>query len=274
MQREKGSRNWRFMPISGHVIPNSTRCGGNPYGRERSVLPIAKTRVMERPEPRFFDHVDPWILAIALIVVGAVAWTMLPRAMAASASSDTRINLTIPATVAVVPGLTRGARTVAMPDLTVPGVAKTGTSDGWKVSTNWIKGYEVQLSAVTSPAMQGKNAVTGDGAKGKFSDYTASGCPCAWNADASNSGGRGVFGYTVETDTDSVSAATGVSKWGTTTSRKWRGLTQDGYELFTTPGGTGQYSFALKFRSEIPAGAVQPFGNYRANTIMSIVPNL
>jgi hypothetical protein len=214
---------------------------------------------------------DWHLYAIALLVIVTLGAALMPRAFAAtSASSDTQINLTIPISVAVIPGLTRGDRTVNMPELTLPGISKTATSDGWKVSTNWAKGYEVQLASITDPAMQGNNAVDGKGAEGNFSDFGVSGCPCNWAA----SGTRGVFGYTVEVSTASGPAATGGDKWGTSAQHKWRGLTTGGYQLFATPGGVGEYPFSLKFRSEIPPNGVQPNGSYRANVVLSIVPQM
>lgn len=232
-------------------------------------------RVRQRPGPgrrllRRLRDVDPLFAAGIGLLVAFTMWAAAPLATGAtSQTSDTTINLSVPSATAVVPGLTAGDTAVEMPAQSLPGEAKTATSSGWRISTSWANGYQVTIRATSDPALRGDNSTDRERARSSFADHAAGACPCPWTAE----GNRGVFGYSVEVSADVGPAPLDADKWAGPDLR-WRGFTNgaDGYEVFRTPGGTGQYAMNLKFRTEIPEGAVQTAGTYRSNIILGIVP--
>jgi hypothetical protein len=169
----------------------------------------------------------------------------------------------------VTPGWTTGDASVRLPNISLPGEARDITSAGWGMSTNYANGYEVRIRATTDPAMRGANSVDGKGARASFADYTTSGCPCPWKVDTFN---QGVFGYSVSVDSSTGSTVLDADKWGTDRARKWRGFTRSSYRAYSTAGGTGQYTMSVHLRSEVPDGATQLAGSYRASMVVSAHP--
>jgi hypothetical protein len=216
-------------------------------------------------------RIDPWLLAVAAAIVAIVAWTAAPLATGAiaPASSDTRIQLTVPVATSVTPGWTSGDTNVRIPNLSVPGEAHDVTSAGWRMSTNWTKGYEVRIRATTDPALRGSNAVDGAGARSSFADYTTGTCPCAWSGKGFD---RGVFGYSVAVTASGGGTVLDADKWGRGSARRWRGLTRDSYRAYSTSGGSGSYTMSIMLRSMIPDGATQLEGSYRAGLVVSAHP--
>lgn len=207
-----------------------------------------------------------------VVLAAVVSWTMAPLATGAITpeTATTRVDVEVPVTTTVTPGWQIGDDTVTLPKLTIPGETNDITSAGWRTSTNWVEGYEIRIRATTDPALRGSNAVDGSGARSFFADYKASGCPCPWSLTGYT---HGVFGYSASVTAVSGSAAE-ASKWGTAKARKWRGFTEDPYLVYSTPGGSGLYAMTVLMRSEIPDGAVQAEGSYRAGLIVSAHPRL
>lgn len=215
---------------------------------------------------------DP-VLSLGLALIAAmVLWTAAPGATATSVGSEThdlRIDMTVPISTAVTPGWTRGDTSVRLPNLSLPGEIKDVSSSGWRMATNWPKGYEVRVRSTTDPALRGRNAVDGSGASAAFLDFsTADACPCPWSGAAYE---HGVFGYSATVGTVRGGAAIGDGQWGSST-KQYRGFTTDSYRLFSTPGGVGAYSWDVHFRSMIPEGRTQAEGSYRAGVILSAHP--
>ncbi len=211
-------------------------------------------------------------MALLAAIVGVIAWTMAPLATGAIApvSSDTRIQLNVPVATSVTPGWTSGDTNVRIPNLSIPGEPHDVTSAGWKLSSNWAKGYEVRIRATTDPAMRGSNAVDGAGARSSFADYTTGSCPCAWSGKGFD---RGIFGYSVKVAASGGGTALDTDKWsGAGGTRKWRGFSRDSYRAYATSGGTGSYSMSIMLRSMIPDGATQVEGSYRAGLVVSAHP--
>jgi hypothetical protein len=254
------------------------RCARARGGHSRTSLPLpiallvepqSRIRVLPAPKRRRFDPV----LLCALAVLAAVAvWTMAPLATSAvipSVTSDTRIEVEVPVATSVTPGWTSGDTSVRLPDLSIPGDPKDVTSPGWKMSTNWTNGYEVRIRATSDPALRGSNATDNKGARSSFDDYkTTSTCPCAWSGAGFT---RAIFGYSASVVSDGP-AALDTAKWGTSTARKWRGFTTSGFPVYSTAGGTGEYTMSIHFRSMIPEGASQLEGSYRAGIVVSAHP--
>jgi hypothetical protein len=184
-------------------------------------------------------------------------------------TSDTRIELTVPTSTSVVPGWQSGDTAVRLPDLSFPGEPRDATSSGWRMTTNWVNGYEVRMRSTTSPALRGRNAIDGEGNRSSFADFRTTGCPCPWDVSSFD---RGVFGYAVSVRTRSGAAATGVAAWGTSSQRRWRGFSRSGHRAYATPGGAGLYDMSLHLRAMIPDGAVQEAGSYRAGIVISVHP--
>lgn len=233
------------------------------------VFAITKARPLTRIERlrHWARCQDPVLLVAVAALVLLGAWAAAPLAQGVSESSDTVINLNIPNSTSIVPGFTAGDSLVSLPVQTAPGEAKDATSSGWALSTNWANGYQVTLRASSDPALHGRNAGDTAAPRAYFEDFKTSGCPCPWSA----TGDRGVFGYSVDVGTTTGTTAD-ASKWGSGTSRKWRGFETSPYELFQTPGGPGQYTMSLQLRTQIPDSATQPAGAYRANLVLSVVP--
>lgn len=198
-------------------------------------------------------------------------WTMAPLATGAisPAQDDLRIEVDVPVTTSVTPGWTTGETSIRMPNLTIAGEVRDVSSTGWRMSTNWVNGYQVKVRTTTEPALRGVNAVDGAGARASFADYATKDCPCPWNMSSFQ---RGVFGYSATVAHSSGLAATDTAKWGTSANRRWRGFTQEAYPIYATPGGQGQYAMSIHLRTMIPDGAVQPAGSYRASFIVSAHP--
>ncbi|MEO6866698.1 MAG: hypothetical protein ABI200_01615, partial [Gaiellales bacterium] len=111
---------------------------------------LVLTRVRPKP-PRF--SIDPVLVgAIALLIIIAI-WTMAPLATSAydQATSDTRIQVTVPTSTSVTPGWQTGS-SVTLPDLSFPGEPQDVASSNWKMTTNYANGYEVRIRASTNPA--------------------------------------------------------------------------------------------------------------------------
>lgn len=215
---------------------------------------------------------DPVLVVVLMIAVGIAAWSMAPLASGAIApvTSDTRIEVEVPIATAVTPGWQTGEADVRIPNLSMPGEPRDVSSDGWKMSTNWVNGYEVRIRATTDPALRGLNAVDGGGAKSSFEDFkTSADCPCPWTGNGYT---RGVFGYSIKVTSNSGTAALDTAKWGTPTARKWRGFAPSSYRAYSTAGGTGQYTMSVLLRSMIPEGATQLEGSYRAGIVVSAHP--
>jgi hypothetical protein len=209
-----------------------------------------------------------------MLVLVAV-WSAAPLATGAIApvTTDTRINVDVPLATSVTPGFERGTANVDVPNLSIPGEPRDATSAGWRMTTNWVNGYEVRLRATTDPALRGQNVVDQVGAASSFADYsTASGCPCSWSgADYT----RGVFGYSVSVTPNAGSAPLlDTAKWGTSTSRKWRGFSKSSYRAYSTAAGAGTYNMTIHFRTMIPNGTTQLAGAYRSSVIASAHPLL
>lgn len=235
---------------------------------EATVDCIAITRVRKRP---LRERIDPWFLALSAIVVAVVAWTTAPLATGAIApvQSDLRIELEVPIATSVTPGWTSGDRDVSLPDLSIPGEARDVTSAGWKMSTNWVNGYEVRIRATTDPALRGANSVDGQGARSSFADFTTKDCPCTWSTKGFE---RGVFGYSASVTSTTGATVLDADKWGSSANRKWRGFTRNSYPVYSTAGGTGQYAMSIHLRSMIPDGETQLEGSYRAGFVLSAHP--
>lgn len=233
------------------------------------VKVIAITRARTRPRP-LWQRVDPWLLGALALIAAVAVWTMAPFAGGAIApvTSDTRIEVEVPVATSVTPGWTSGSD-VRLGNISMPGVPVDATSSGWRMSTNWVNGYEVRIRATTDPALRGNNSVDGKGARSAFADYTTTGCPCPWKVDTFN---QGVFGYSVSVDSSNGTAALDADKWGTDRARKWRGFTRSSYRAYSTAGGSGQYTMSVHLRSMIPDGATQLAGSYRASMVVSAHP--
>src|SRR5690606_15388120 len=152
---------------------------------------ITITRVRRRT---LRDRVDPWLALAAGAVLVMLAWTMSPLATGAIApvQDDLRIDLNVPITTSVTPGWTTGATNVRLPNLSIPGGPRRVSSTGWRMSTNWVNGYQVRIRATSDPALRGANSVDGQGTRSSFADYSTKDCPCEWRTSSFN---RGVFGY-------------------------------------------------------------------------------
>lgn len=213
---------------------------------------------------------DPWLVAALTLLFGVAAWSTAPLAAGGlgPVTSDTRIELEVPISTSVTPGWETG-ESVRLPNISVPGEPRDVTSGGWKMSTNWVNGYEVRVRSTTAPALRGLNAVDGEGARSSFQDYrTSNDCPCPWSGSGYD---RGIFGYSVSVASTGP-AALHAGKWGTRTSRKWRGFTRTPYLAYSTPGGAGEYTMSIHLRSMIPEGGVQAEGSYRAGLVVSAHP--
>lgn len=234
-------------------------------------MPI-RTLVTTTPPHRAVSEagrIDPWLVSALTIIAAVATWTMAPLASGAlgPVTSDTRIELEVPISTSVTPGWTSG-NDVRIGNLSVPGEVHDTTSEGWKMSTNWVNGYEVRIRATTDPALRGLNAVDGKGAKSTFEDFSTADCPCPWSGAGFQ---RGVFGYSVSVDSTGAAPAD-AAKWGTDRARKWRGFTRNPYRAYSTGGGSGDYTMSVHLRSMVPDGAVQPEGSYRAGLVVSAHP--
>ncbi len=230
----------------------------------------AITRARTRPRP-LWQRIDPWLLAALAVLAAVAAWTMAPLAGGAipSKQSDTRIEVDVPVATSVTPGWTTGNANVRLGNISLPGEQRDVTSTGWKMSTNWTKGYEVRIRATSSPAMRGANSVDGQGARSSFADYTTSGCPCPWKVDSFK---QGVFGYSVSVASKTGSTVLDADKWGRPQARKWRGFSRSFYRAYSTEGGTGEYTMSVHLRSQIPENGTQLAGSYRASMVVSAHP--
>ncbi len=229
---------------------------------------IAITRVRPR---RWRDRIDPWLTAVAIVLAAIATWLAAPLATGAipDVSSDTTIQVTVPIATSVTPGWTSGDTSVRLPNASVPGEPSDVTSPGWKLSTNWAKGYEVRIRATTDPALRGANSVDGAGARSSFADFTTGGCPCTWTGSGFT---RGVFGYSVSVAATNGAPVLDADKWGTSGSRKWRGFSRSSYRAYSTAGGEAQYTMSIHLRSMIPVGQTQLAGSYRAVMVVSAHP--
>ncbi len=215
-------------------------------------------------------HRDPVMIGAVALLALLIAWATLPRAYAVqSASTDTTLLLGVDTVVAVAPTVSKGDVDVQLSDLTIPGQERNAESAGWRLATNYPTGYQVKVRSTTNPAMRGANATDGAGADDEFLDFTTSGCPCIWTTSGFS---KGVFGYSAKVTTSSGGAALDTSKWGTASSRKWRGFDDTAYSLFTTPGGAGAYQLVLYLRTALPEDSAQTAGSYRANLVLSVEP--
>ena len=235
----------------------------------RTVDCIAITRV--RPRRRWRDRFDPWLAAVIAVLAAIAIWLAAPMATGAipDVASDTRIELTVPVATSVTPGWVTGDNAVRLPNASVPGEPSDVTSAGWKMSTNWVKGYEVRIRATTDPALRGSNSVDGSGARSSFADFTTGGCPCPWTGSGFS---RGVFGYSVSVTASNGAAVLDADKWGTSSNRKWRGFSRESYRAYSTAGGEAQYTMSIHLRSMIPEGQTQLAGSYRAGMVVSAHP--
>ncbi|MCB0878359.1 MAG: hypothetical protein KDC46_05190 [Thermoleophilia bacterium] len=229
---------------------------------------IAITRVRTRP---LRERVDPWLLAVAIVLAAIVTWLMVPLATGAipDVTNDTRIQVTVPIATAVTPGWTTGDPNVRLPNLSFPGEPRDVTSAGWKMSTNWSNGYEVRIRSTTDPALRGSNSVDGDGARSSFMDFTTGDCPCPWTGKGFQ---RGVFGYSVSVSATNGATVLDTGKWGTDTNRRWRGFSRESFRAYSTEGGTAEYTMSIHLRSMIPDGTTQLEGSYRAGIVVSAHP--
>jgi hypothetical protein len=211
---------------------------------------------------------DRVMQAAIVVLLLPVLWLSVPVAVGAVSSRDTLVEVDVLPALAVAPGYRTGKTSVALPVQTLPGEDKTASSDGWNVSSTWYGGYGVTIRSATSPALKGANAVDGAGASGdSFSDFTTSGCPCPWSAAGFD---RGVFGYSASVGTKSGVAGE-AAKWGSSSAKRWRGLTRTEYGIVDS-GGIGEFDVELHFRTQIPETATQSAGSYRANIIVGIRP--
>lgn len=228
----------------------------------------AITRVRMRPRRA---RLDPWLLSALVAVAAVCAWSMVPFASGALApqDSDTTIAVDVPVSVSVTPGWVTGDSEVRLPNLSLPGDPNDVTSAGWRMSTNYVNGYEVRIRATTDPALRGNNAVDGAGAQSSFADFTTGNCPCPWTGSGFD---RGVFGYSVSVTATKGAQVLDVAKWGTDRARKWRGFDRAAYRAYSTAGGTAQYTMSIHLRSMIPDGATQLEGSYRAGMVVSAHP--
>jgi hypothetical protein len=210
-------------------------------------------------------------MALSVVIVAVVGWTTAPLATGAIApvQGDLRIELDVPIATSVTPGWTAGDRDVRLPNLSMPGEPRDVTSAGWKMATNWANGYEVRIRATTDPALRGSNSVDGKAARSSFADYSTKDCPCPWSVGSFD---RGVFGYSATVMSTTGAPVLGASKWGTSTSRRWRGFTRNAYPVYSTAGGSGQYVMSVHLRSMIPDGQTQLEGSYRAGFVLSAHP--
>lgn len=216
---------------------------------------------------------DPWLIGACSILLLAVGWSCAPFATAAfvPVTSSQRIEVTVPVSTSVTPGWRSGDTSVRLPDLGAPGQTRDATSAGWRLSTNWANGYEVRVRSTTAPALRGQNAVDGEGASESFQDYTQANCPCPWTTGSFD---RGVFGYSVSVASTSGAQPVGAAKWGSSSNRSYRGFSRSSYQAFATPGGAGEYTMSVHFRTEIPQGTVQREGSYRGTMVVSVHPLL
>ena len=198
------------------------------------------------------------LAALMLVVTGS--------ATAAPATHDTEIRLNVLPAIAWAPGLTKGRLSVDLPELRNAGQVANVTSDGWHISSTWPDGYDILVSATSDPAMKGRNATDGSGVPSSFRDYTIGGCPCPWNIGSFS---QGVFGYSASGSNGLINTTT----WGSSSSRKWRGLTKGKYKIGST-GGVGEFDMDLHFRTAIPEDGTQEAGSYRASVILSISATL
>lgn len=217
------------------------------------------------------ERLDPWITLGIVVCLLFGTWTVAPLATGAiaPAQDDMRIELDVPITTSVTPGWTTGESSVELPNISMPGEPRDTSSSGWKMSTNWVKGYQVRIRATSDPALRGMNSIDGRGTRSSFADFKVGNCPCTWDVDAFQ---RGVFGYSATVSSSTGSVVSGATQWGTGANRRWRGFTREGFPLYSTAGGSGQFSMTIHLRSMIPDGAVQPEGSYRASFIVSAHP--
>lgn len=237
-------------------------------------LPVARPTLTPALNSRSRRRIDPWIVLALGLLVAVTTWTMAPLATGAigSDSSDTTIQVEVPITTSVTPGWQAGTARLRLPNISIPGKVHDVTSRGWRLSTNWVNGYEVRIRATSDPALRGTNAVDGDAARASFQDFhTKRECPCPW---AGTGFDQGVYGYSVSVRSSSGEAASDASKWGDARARRWRGFSRTPYRAYATSGGTGEYSMSIHLRSMIPQGASQPQGSYRSGLVVSAHPLL
>lgn len=200
--------------------------------------------------------------------VALCVWSTLPAAVAAVGSKDTTVEVDVLPALAVAPSYATGNTTLSLPTVSLPGQDRQVSTRGWRLSSTWTGGYGVTLRSTTDPALKGANAVDGSGASGdSFQDFRTSGCPCPWVVSGFD---RGVFGYSASVNS-SVGTAGDAAQWGTSSARRWRGLSRSEYPVFDT-GGIGTFDLELHFRSQVPTSATQSAGSYRANLIVGIRP--
>jgi len=138
----------------------------------------------------------------------------------------------------------------------------------WTIITDNPAGYTASIRASTSPALvSGSNS---------FADYTPSGAnpDFAFSVPATTA----EFGFSPEGPDvaqryldDGATCNTGSSE---TTDRCWDGLSTSATVIAVRPNANHPSGTALtvKFRAESGASNVQPAGNYRATTTMTILP--
>lgn len=232
-------------------------------------MSATQVKVAANPAPRRVYR-DPVVVAVVCVLGLLIAWICVPFAQGAqSKTTDTQLLLGVDTVVAVAPNVSKGESRVQLSDLSIPGQQRDASSAGWRVVTNYPTGYRVKIRSTTSPAMQGSNAADGNGADDAFADFTRSGCPCPWTTSGFD---KGVFGYSASVTTSSGSAALDTGKWGTSSSRKWRGFDDTAYSLFETPGGAGAYQMTLYLRTALPESSAQTAGSYRAVLVLSVEP--
>lgn len=217
-------------------------------------------------------RIDPVLLLVALVVMGVIAWAALPLADGVSASKDTRVQVTVDNAITIAPPpptsplpTTGNGASVRLPDLIAAGQTADVTSNGWTLGSNWDAGYEVFIRATSNPALRGQAAVDGDGSRDSFQNFTAGACPCRWTTTGFT---KGVFGYSASVGA-SAGSPTDTAQWGTSSNRKYRGLTTQDYRLYAS-GGRGTFDLSLLFRSQIPPGLTQAAGSYRATATLSV----
>ena len=111
---------------------------------------------------------DPVISLVVLALACVGTWAFLPLAIGAGpapVSSGARVNLDVPVTLSMTPGWKTGDTSVRMDDLTTPGVVNDATSTGWRLTTNYPRGYEVRVRSTTEPALRGSNSIDGNAAR-------------------------------------------------------------------------------------------------------------
>lgn len=215
-------------------------------------------------------RVDPVLAGLALVIACVSAWCAAPLAFGAAASDSSlvRIDVDVPISTSVTPGFTPGEAAVRLDPAVLPGRIEDTMSRGWVMATNWAGGYEVRLRSTTDPALRGRNAIDGQGATGSFADFrTDAACPCPWSGRGFTTG---VFGYSVTVATRGGGDALDTAGWAD--GSRFRGFDDTSYRAYSTPGGTGTYEMAIRFRSMIPEGGTQQSGSYRAAIVASAHP--